>query len=512
VLDRTERRVKRLCTICARGGSKGAPNKNLRLLLGKPLLVHSIEQARTSCLFERISVSSDSADILALAQANGAETIERPADLATDTAPKIPVIHHALLVTEARQNATYDTLVDLDVTSPLRLSKDIRGAVALLESSRVSAVVTGTPSFRSPYFNLIERSGDGSVVPAKLLPTTPTRRQDVPPTFDMNASIYVWNADKFRDEPKLFYHDTRLFEMPPERSHDIDNEFDFEIVEMLLRRRTSAASRAAHRFDLSGKVAMVTGGAGILGRHFVRGLAEHGAAVAILDLDQASVEMQAKLVRDEIGAATIGLACDITDLLALRKAVDRIESELGPIDVLHNNAATKGHDLQSFFAPVENYDIAVWREIMAVNVDAMFLVAQEVGKRMVSRRKGSIIQTASVYGLLGPDQRIYEGSEYLGRPINTPAVYSTSKAGVIGLSRHLAAIWATSNVRVNTLAPGGVESGQNDTFKDRYAMRVPLGRMALPEEMTGALIFLASDSSSYITGQTLAVDGGLTAW
>ena len=150
---------------------------------------------------------------------------------------------------------------------------------------------------------------------------------------------------------------------------------------------------------------------------------------------------------------------------------------------------------------------------MAVNVDGMFLVAQAVGKRMVEQGKGgSIIQTASTYGIVGPDQRIYEGSEYLGRQINTPAAYSTSKAAVVGLTRHLATYWGDKRIRVNTLVPGGIESGQNDVFRRNYATRTPLGRMARRDEMIGAVVYLASDASSYMTGQMIVCDGGWTAW
>jgi NAD(P)-dependent dehydrogenase (short-subunit alcohol dehydrogenase family) len=262
------------------------------------------------------------------------------------------------------------------------------------------------------------------------------------------------------------------------------------------------------QFDLSGKVAVVTGAAGILGRHFVAGLAAHGAAVAMLDLDDEALAEAANNVEGRI----LAVSCDITDAAQLQSAVDRVERELGPIDVLHNNAATKSSDVAAFFAPAETYSRSVWREVMAVNLDAMFFVAQEVGKRMVARRQGSIIQTASIYGVMGADQRIYEGSEYNGRPINTPPVYAASKAGVVGLTRYLATLWAPNNVRVNALVPGGVESGQNATFSQRYSARVPLGRMAHAEEMVGPLVFLASSASSYVTGQTLLVDGGLSAW
>lgn len=265
-------------------------------------------------------------------------------------------------------------------------------------------------------------------------------------------------------------------------------------------------------FDLSGKVAVVTGGCGILGRHFCAGLAAHGARVAVADLDRERCEELAALLSERFGVPCLGVACDVTDAGAVEAMADRTEAELGPVGILLNNAAGKTRDLDRFFLPVEDYPEDVWREVMAVNVDGLFLVARTLGGRMARRGAGSIVQTASIYGVVAPDQRIYEGSEYLGRPINTPPVYSTSKAAVIGLTRHLAAYWGAQGVRVNTLTPGGMESGQNDTFKQRYGARVPLGRMGRAGELTGAVVWLASDASSYVTGQNIIVDGGLSAW
>jgi NAD(P)-dependent dehydrogenase (short-subunit alcohol dehydrogenase family) len=193
----------------------------------------------------------------------------------------------------------------------------------------------------------------------------------------------------------------------------------------------------------------------------------------------------------------------------LKKTID----EFGEINILHNNAAGKSKNLDAFFAPFEEYSLEQWREIMAVNIDGMFLVAQAVGKQMVEQGNGgSIIQTASIYGVMAPDQRIYKESFYMGRQINTPAVYAASKAAVIGLTKYLATYWADKGIRVNTITPGGVESGQNEEFKRNYAARIPLGRMADRNEMVGALIYLASDASSYVTGHNLIVDGGLQAW
>jgi len=186
---------------------------------------------------------------------------------------------------------------------------------------------------------------------------------------------------------------------------------------------------------------------------------------------------------------------------------------LGAIDVLHNNAQGRPDDIASFFAPVEDFSFDVWRSIMAVNLDGVFLVAQAVGKHMIERGNGgSIIQVASTYGLVGSDPGLYEGSHYMGQRMNTPAVYSASKAAIVGLTRYLATNWAPHNIRVNTLVPGGIESGQNETFKANYATRTPLGRMAHRDEMVGAVVYLASDASSYMTGQMMVVDGGWTAW
>ncbi|MCT7958215.1 SDR family oxidoreductase [Laspinema palackyanum] len=266
-------------------------------------------------------------------------------------------------------------------------------------------------------------------------------------------------------------------------------------------------------FDLTGQVAVVTGGAGILGQHFCAGLAESGAKVAVVDLQEAKAIELAKKIRDDYSNQAIGIGCDVSKSESVQAMVEQVISEFGEINILHNNAAGKSEDLNAFFASFEDYSLEQWRQIMSVNLDGMFLVAQAIGKQMVTQGKGgSIIQTASIYGVIAPDRRIYDGSFYLGRQIDSPAVYSASKSGVIGLTKYLAAYWADQKIRVNTLTPGGVESGQNSEFKQKYSARVPLARMAKPTEMVGALLYLASKASSYVTGQNIIVDGGLTTW
>ena len=287
--------------------------------------------------------------------------------------------------------------------------------------------------------------------------------------------------------------------MTTNRNAGTDNQPD----EMIYRRL----------FELRGKVAVVTGGAGILGRHFCAGLAEFGAHVAVVDLQAEKERALAQALAERYGVKAYGYGCDVSDPVSVQKMVENVVTEFGEINILHNNAAGKSDDLDAFFAPFEEYRLDQWRKIMAVNLDGMFLVAQAIGKRMVVQGKGgSIIQTASIYGVMAPDHRIYEDSFYLGRQINTPAVYTASKAAVIGLTKHLATYWADKGIRVNTLTPGGTQSGQNEEFENRYSARIPLGRMADAPEMVGALLYLASDASSYVTGQNIIVDGGLDCW
>lgn len=234
--------MKRLCTICARGGSKGVRGKNLMKLAGKPLVVHSIEQAFVSGLFDTVAVSSDSAEILEIAGSCGnVHLVRRPSELATDHAPKVPAIRHCALEVEQVTGEKYDTIVDLDATSPLRDIRDLAEAIKLLEESGCSNVITGTPARRSPYFNLVELNRDGFVNLSKPLPISVARRQDSPPCFDMNASIYVWQRAVLMEKDTVFNQDTRLFVMPEERSVDIDSELDLQIVEYLLARRTIGA-------------------------------------------------------------------------------------------------------------------------------------------------------------------------------------------------------------------------------------------------------------------------------
>jgi N-acylneuraminate cytidylyltransferase/CMP-N,N'-diacetyllegionaminic acid synthase len=226
--------MKILCTICARAGSKGVTNKNLRPINSKPLIVYSIEQALATKLFDQIVVSSDSAEIRNVALANGATyAVERPFELASDTAPKLPAIRHCVESSE-KKFGQFEVIIDLDATAPLRNPEDILGALELLKTTNSDNVITGTPAHRSPYFNLVETNEQGIVHLSKQPRAAVDRRQDSPEWVDMNASIYVWRRHALFENETLFTKSTRLFVMPRERSIDIDSQADFDMVEWLM--------------------------------------------------------------------------------------------------------------------------------------------------------------------------------------------------------------------------------------------------------------------------------------
>ena len=265
------------------------------------------------------------------------------------------------------------------------------------------------------------------------------------------------------------------------------------------------------KFSLQGKVVVVTGGTGILGSLYCKRLAEAGAEVIVADLDQGKCEELAREINSHPEGRARGMAVDLADEQSVKHWAKEIFDSYGKIDVLVNNAAVKS---PNFFAPLGEFPLSDWNKVMAVNVTGMFLAIRELGPGMAARGKGSIINISSIYGVVGPDQRIYEGSWYgdMGGAINTPLIYSATKGAVLAMTRYVATYWGHKGVRTNTLTPGGVSSGQNSTFSEKYSARVPMGRMAEAEEMVGALIFLASDASSYVNGQNIIVDGGLTAW
>ena len=224
-----------ICTICARGGSKGIKNKNIKELNGKPLIAYTIEQAKASGLFKHIVISTDSETIATAAKEYGAEVFfKRNDELASDTAGKLDVIKDAFKRSEEYYNKTFDYLIDLDATAPLRDTEDIINSFKQFKENNNDNLITVMPSRRSPYFNLVEQDKDGKVYLSKKLDGIVVRRQDAPKCYDMNASIYIWKRETILNKSTLFLENTGLYVMPEERSIDIDTELDYKFVEFLM--------------------------------------------------------------------------------------------------------------------------------------------------------------------------------------------------------------------------------------------------------------------------------------
>ncbi len=266
-------------------------------------------------------------------------------------------------------------------------------------------------------------------------------------------------------------------------------------------------------FSLNGRVAVVTGGAGLLGAEFCRTLAQAGAAVVVADLNAAAADSLAdQLTEDGLQAAASAL--DVTEPGSVQAMVDATISKFGRLDVLVNSAALDPkfdpEHAQRASGAFEDFPLEAWERALQVNLTGAFLCCQAVAGPMLEQGGGVIINISSIYGLVGPDQRLYQRP---GQPPRyKPAYYSVTKAAILGLTQYLAAYYAGKNIRVNALTPGGVYHGHDDQFTQAYSARAVLGRMADKGEMNGALLFLASDASAYMTGANLVVDGGWTAW
>lgn len=262
-------------------------------------------------------------------------------------------------------------------------------------------------------------------------------------------------------------------------------------------------------FSLEGKVAVVTGACGLLGRKHCEALAESGAHVVAADLNLE----QTKSVTRELGDRHMAIAVDVTSDLSILEARENILERYGKLDVLVNNAAIndmfENPQLALEKSKFENYPYAMWKQSLDVNVSGVFLCSQILGAVMADARSGSIINIASTYGITAPDQSLYQDENGQQIFYKSPA-YPTTKSAVLGFTRFLAAYWGNCGVRVNALSPGGVENKQDDFFISNYSSRTPLGRMAHANDYQGALIFLASEASAYMTGANLVVDGGWT--
>jgi NAD(P)-dependent dehydrogenase (short-subunit alcohol dehydrogenase family) len=265
-------------------------------------------------------------------------------------------------------------------------------------------------------------------------------------------------------------------------------------------------------FKLDGKVAIVTGAAGQLGGEYVKTLLEAGASVAAVDINFNNPK---SMLNNLESPRLLKVEMDITNRSSIESGLGTITEQLGNPNILVNNAAIDAppNASEQETGPFETYPESSWQAMVDVNLTGTLLCCQVIGGQMAKTGGGSIINVSSIYGILSPDQRIYKYKEELtGRPFVKPVAYSATKAGVLNLTRYLAAYWGEKKVRVNSLILGGVFNNQDETFLKNYNNKVPMGRMADQDEYNGAVLFLSSDASSYMTGSEMVLDGGFSSW
>lgn len=259
-------------------------------------------------------------------------------------------------------------------------------------------------------------------------------------------------------------------------------------------------------FDLSERVIILTGASGLLGSKYAEGLSQFGANIVLADINYIQCKKLEKELDDKYGTEHLAVKTNISNPKSVKEMVSKTLKKFGRIDVLVNNAVFPETKKERMI-PFEKFPISLWNNIISVNLTGVLLCTQLVGEAMLKQKKGSIINISSIYGMVSVDQRIYGNSK-----LNSTVAYAITKSAILNFTRYVASYWNRTGIRVNSLTLGGVESGQDPEFIKNYSYKTMIGRMARTDEYIGALLFLASDASSYMTGSNVVVDGGWTAW
>ncbi|MEW5896123.1 MAG: SDR family oxidoreductase [Nanoarchaeota archaeon] len=503
-----------LAYIPARSGSKSIKDKNIADVCGKPLIAYSILAAKESKYVDKIIVSTDSAKYAEIARQWGAEApFLRPAELATDRAVEMDACQHMIDWVD-KNWSRFDIVLKLEPTSPLRTAEDVDKAVEKLVEKEADTVIS-VAEVRTPPFWMNTIPEDRSMKDFINPDIAKKNRQDLPTYYFLDGLVFVARWDYLKKHKSWFSENSFATITPQERAVDVDGPVDLDLVKISVSKMggeggaqiPKTKSVIEELFSLKGKVAIITGAVGLLGAQYAEILSDAGAHVVIADINQEACDKLAQKITKRNNIESLGVEVDISDEGSVKLMLEKVKSKFGKVDILINNAVARP---KCYDKPFEEYPVEDWEYVMSVNLRGVFICSKIIGSEMSKQGGGIIVNIGSTYGIVGNDLSIYEGgTENRAFP---SAVYSASKGGAISLTKHLATYFAKKGIRVNCLSPGGVESNQSAEFIERYSARTPLGRMAKKDEYRGAILFLCSDASSYMTGANLVVDGGWTAW
>jgi CMP-N-acetylneuraminic acid synthetase/NAD(P)-dependent dehydrogenase (short-subunit alcohol dehydrogenase family) len=494
--------LKILSIIPARGGSKGIPLKNLAILDGNPLLHYTVKASLESKYITRTIVSTEHNKIKKCALDLGAEVIDRPKKISTDAAKIEPVMENVLDNLRKRENFIPDIVILLQNTSPLRNSNHIDEAISHFIKKRFDSLLSVCESKALVW----STKKDSSIVPLTYDPFNRRNRQVMANDRLLeNGAIYISKYDAFRKNRCRISGKIGYYKMNSEFYYEVDSPNDFQIIEGILRRKRNAKEI----FSVKNKNIIITGSSGLLGNHYCKLLAKHGANIIMIDhsKDQ-SLKIKSKF--NTIQQKVEFYKCDLSKPKEILNTFKKINKDFKTIDALINNAAfvsAKSFNVKDF-KNYEKHPFDLWKKSFEVNVDAVHICCQEVIKIMKKQPNGgSIINVSSNYGLVSPSFETYEDER-----LWTPPGYAVTKSAILNLTRYIANLYGKQNIRCNTFTPSGVATDKlSKKFVKRYSSKNSLGRMAKVKDYDGPILFLCSDASEYMTGANLIIDGGWTS-
>jgi len=490
-----------LAIIPARGASKGIPRKNLKLLNDKPLINHTIQAALESKYVTRSIVSTEDKEIMKISKSLNVEVLKRPKELADDNSPLEPVMHHVLDHLKQKENYMPDLIILLQATSPLRNAKHIDESIVELKRKKLDSILSVSESKALVW----KKQSNSQITPITYDPQNRQNRQQMKDKLLENGAIYITKYKLFKKNNCRISGKIGFYKMSNELSYEIDKPYELELVEKILTQDSHIDNDI---FSVKGKNIVLTGASGLLGNHYARTLLERGAHMALIDHNpHASILLKKEF--DDTNKIEV-YECDLSKPNEIINTFKKIKKKFGRIDALINNAAyvsSKTFHIKDF-KNYETHPFQQWRNAFKVNVDAVHICCQESLKIMKNQKEGSsIINISSNYGLVSPAFDTYSDEK-----LWTPPGYAVTKSAILNLTRYIAHLYGRYNIRCNTFTPSGVATKNlSKKFQKKYGNLNAFGRMAKIEDYTGAIVFLCSDASKYMTGANLIIDGGWTA-